>query len=59
MPVIDMHTHALSRRVNPLIADVFDPKSNPYIRDMSPESAATDVEQGKIVPERMLNLGAQ
>jgi aminocarboxymuconate-semialdehyde decarboxylase len=56
MPVIDMHTHALSRRVNPLIADVFDPKSNPYIRDMSPESAATDVEQGKIVPERMLNL---
>lgn len=56
MPVIDMHTHALSRRVNPLIADVFDPKSNPYIRDMSPESAATDVEQGRIVPERMLNL---
>ena len=56
MPVIDMHTHALSRRVNPLIADVFDPKSNPYIRDMSPESATTDVEQGKIVPERMLNL---
>ena len=56
MPVIDMHTHALSRRVNPLIADVFDPKSNPYIRDMSAESAATDAEQGKIVPERMLNL---
>ena len=56
MPVIDMHTHALSRRVNPLIADVFDPKSNPYIRDMSPESAATDVEQGKLLPERMLNL---
>lgn len=56
MPVIDMHTHALSRRVHPLIADVFDPKSNPYIRDMSPESAETDVQQGKIVPERMLNL---
>ncbi|MFA6264163.1 MAG: amidohydrolase family protein [Pseudolabrys sp.] len=56
MPVIDMHTHALSRRVNPLIADVFDPKSNPYIRDMSAESAATDADQGKIVPERMLNL---
>lgn len=55
MPVIDMHTHALSRRVTPIVADVFDPKTNPYLRDMSAESAATDAEQGKILPELMLN----
>lgn len=56
MPVIDMHTHALSPRVNPIVAGIYDPKTNPYIRDMSPDSAATDIEQGKIVPNMMLNL---
>jgi len=56
MPIIDMHTHALSKRVEPLVAGKVDPMANPYRRDMSPESRATDAEQGKILPGLMLDL---
>jgi len=35
MPIIDMHTHALSKRVEPLVAGHYDPMDNPYRRDMS------------------------
>ena len=56
MRIVDMHTHALSRGVEPLLAGRFDPMRNPYLRDMSPESRATDAEQAKIVPRLMLDL---
>lgn len=56
MPVIDMHTHAISRRVEPLVAGHHDPMDNPYRRDMSPESRETDAGQGKLLPQRMLDL---
>ncbi|HLG79834.1 MAG TPA: amidohydrolase family protein [Bradyrhizobium sp.] len=59
MPVIDMHTHALSRRVEPLIAGKADPMDNPYRRDMSPESRATDAEQGKLLPRLMLDVAVR
>lgn len=59
MTVIDMHTHALSRRVDPLIAGKADPMANPYRRDMSPESRATDAEQGKVLPRLMLDVAAR
>lgn len=59
MPVIDMHTHALSKRVEPLVAGHYDPMSNPYRRDMSPASRATDAEQGKLMPKLMLDLAAR
>ncbi len=59
MPVIDMHTHALSKRVDPLVAGHHDPMSNPYRRDMSPDSRATDAEQGKLLPRLMLDIGAR
>ncbi|MCC8937512.1 hypothetical protein H8A99_13765, partial [Bradyrhizobium sp. Arg68] len=56
MPIIDMHTHALSKRVEPLVAGKYDPMSNPYRRDMSPASRETDAEQGKILPGLMLDI---
>lgn len=59
MTVIDMHTHALSRRVEPLIAGKADPMANPYRRDMSAESRATDAEQGKVLPRLMLDVAAR
>lgn len=59
MPVIDMHTHALSTRVEPLVAGHYDPMDNPYRRDMSPASRATDAEQGKLLPKLMLDVAAR
>src|ERR1700694_1850769 len=59
MPIIDMHTHTISKRVEPLIAGQYDPMDNPYRRDMSPESRATDVEQGKLLPRLMLDVAAR
>jgi aminocarboxymuconate-semialdehyde decarboxylase len=56
MPVIDMHTHALSKRVEPLIAGRYDPMDIPYRRDMSPASRDTDAEQGKLLPGLMLDV---
>jgi aminocarboxymuconate-semialdehyde decarboxylase len=56
MPIIDMHTHALSKRVEPLIAGHYDPMDNPYRRDMSPASRETDAEQNKILPGLMLDV---
>lgn len=56
MPIIDMHTHALSTRVEPLVAGHYDPMANPYRRDMSPASRETDAEQGKILPGLMLDI---
>jgi aminocarboxymuconate-semialdehyde decarboxylase len=56
MPIIDMHTHALSKRVEPLVAGHYDPMDNPYRRDMSPASRETDAEQGKLLPGLMLVL---
>ena len=59
MPVIDMHTHALSKRVEPLVAGHYDPMDNPYRRDMSPASRDTDAEQGKLLPKLMLDIAAR
>jgi aminocarboxymuconate-semialdehyde decarboxylase len=56
MPIIDMHTHALSKRVEPLVAGHYDPMDNPYRRDMSPASRETDAEQGKLLPGLMLDI---
>jgi aminocarboxymuconate-semialdehyde decarboxylase len=59
MPIIDMHTHTISKRVEPLIAGQYDPMDNPYRRDMSLESRATDAEQGKLLPRLMLDVAAR
>ena len=59
MPIIDMHTHSISKRVDPLVAGHYDPMDNPYRRDMSPESRATDAEQGKLLPRLMLDVAAR
>jgi aminocarboxymuconate-semialdehyde decarboxylase len=59
MPVIDMHTHALSKRVEPLVTGHYDPMDNPYRRDMSPASRDTDAEQSKLLPRLMLDIGAR
>ena len=56
MRIVDMHTHALSRRVDPLLAGRTSPGGNPYVRDMPPESRATDAEQAKRLPGRMLDV---
>jgi aminocarboxymuconate-semialdehyde decarboxylase len=42
MLTIDMHTHIHCPQVEPLVAGKYDPLSNPYRRDMSPESRVTD-----------------
>jgi aminocarboxymuconate-semialdehyde decarboxylase len=59
MPIIDMHTHALSTRVEPLVAGHYDPMDNPYRRDMSPDSRETDVDQSKLLPNAMLDVAAR
>jgi aminocarboxymuconate-semialdehyde decarboxylase len=59
MPVIDMHTHAISKRVEPLVSGHYDPMSNPYRRDMSPDSRITDAEQGRLLPRLMLDMAAR
>ena len=59
MPIIDMHTHALSKRVEPLVTGHYDPMDNPYRRDMSAESRATDAEQGELLPRLMLDVAAR
>ncbi|MDB5632783.1 MAG: amidohydrolase, partial [Tardiphaga sp.] len=59
MPIIDMHTHAISKRVEPLVAGHYDPMDNPYRRDMSPESRDTDAEQSKLLPRLMLDVAAR
>jgi aminocarboxymuconate-semialdehyde decarboxylase len=59
MPIIDMHTHTISKHVEPLVAGHYDPMENPYRRDMSPESRTTDAEQGKLLPRLMLDLAAR
>jgi aminocarboxymuconate-semialdehyde decarboxylase len=59
MPVIDMHTHAISKRVEPLVAGRYDPMSNPYRRDMSMDSRVTDAEQGKQLPTLMLDIATR
>src|SRR3984885_13411563 len=59
MPIIDMHTHALSKRVEPLVTGHYDPMDNPYRRDMSPDSRETDVDQSKLLPKLMLDVAAR
>jgi aminocarboxymuconate-semialdehyde decarboxylase len=59
MPIIDMHTHAISKRVEPLVVGHHDPMDNPYRRDMSPESRDTDAEQSKLLPKLMLDIAAR
>jgi aminocarboxymuconate-semialdehyde decarboxylase len=56
MGIVDMHTHVLSRSVEPLLAGRFDPMRNPYLRDMSRESRATDAEQAEHLPRLMLDV---
>src|SRR5260370_17166133 len=59
MPTTGMHTQAVSRWVEPLVAGHYNPMDNPYRRDMSPESRATDAEQGKLLPKLMLDVAAR
>src|SRR5260370_24396213 len=59
MTIVDMHTHSISKRVDPLVAGHHDPMDNPYRRDMSPESRATDAEQGKRLQRLMLDVAAR
>jgi aminocarboxymuconate-semialdehyde decarboxylase len=33
MSIIDMYTHSISKRVDPLVAGQYDPMDNPYRRD--------------------------
>lgn len=54
-----MHTHALSKRVERLVTSHYDPMDNPYRRDMSPGSRATDAEHGKLLPRLMLDVAAR
>ena len=59
MPIIDMHSHALSTRVEPLVSGKYDPMTNPYRRDMSMQSRVTDAEQNKLLPGKMLDISAR
>jgi aminocarboxymuconate-semialdehyde decarboxylase len=59
MRVIDMHTHTISKRVEPLVTGHYDPMENPYRRDMSPASRETDAEQGKLLPKLMLDIATR
>lgn len=45
MPTIDMHTHTFCPDVEGLIGGKHDLQTNPYRRDMSPESKVTDGER--------------
>src|SRR5258707_14712871 len=49
----------ISNCVDPLVAGHYDPIHNPYRRDMSQESRATDAEQGKLLPKLMLDVAAR
>jgi aminocarboxymuconate-semialdehyde decarboxylase len=49
--IIDAHTHTFCPPVEALVAGRYDPKVIPYKRDMSPESKAVDMEQGKLLAE--------
>lgn len=49
--IIDAHTHTFCPPVEALVAGRHDPKVIPYKRDMSPESKAVDLEQGKLLAE--------
>ncbi len=59
MPIIDMHTHTVSKRVEPVVTGQYDPMDNPYRRDMSPEGRTTDAEQGKLLPRLMLDVAVR
>ena len=50
--IIDCHTHSFTPSVELALRDRIDPKLIPYKRDMSPESAATDAEQGPLLQEK-------
>src|SRR5258708_39971313 len=54
-----MRPEANTKRVEPLVPGHSDPMENPYRRDMSPESRATDAEQGKLLPRLMLDVAAR
>jgi aminocarboxymuconate-semialdehyde decarboxylase len=43
--IIDAHTHTLCPEVNEMVAGLQGPDDVPYLRDMSPESKARDLEQ--------------
>jgi aminocarboxymuconate-semialdehyde decarboxylase len=49
--IIDAHTHTFCPPVEALVNGRYDPKVIPYKRDMSPESKAVDMEQGKLLAE--------
>lgn len=49
--IIDAHTHTFCPPVEAHVAGRYDPKVIPYKRDMSPESKAVDMEQGKLLAE--------
>jgi len=55
--IVDMHTHTFCPAVEPLVRDQPGYGTIPYKRDMSPESAATDVEQGAKLREPFNDLG--
>jgi aminocarboxymuconate-semialdehyde decarboxylase len=59
MPIIDMHTHTVSKRVEPVVTGQYDPMEDPYRRDMSRESRTTDAEQGKLLPRLMLDVAVR
>src|SRR6202795_5331749 len=54
-----MHPPPRKKRGEPLVPGQYDPMDNPYRRDMSPESRATDAEQGKLLPRLMLDVAAR
>lgn len=49
--VIDIHTHSFCPPVEALLRDQLSPLMIPYRRDMSGESAETDVKQGRLLQE--------
>jgi aminocarboxymuconate-semialdehyde decarboxylase len=49
--VIDIHTHSFCPPVELLLRDQLSPLMIPYKRDMSAESAETDMEQGRLLQE--------
>lgn len=52
--IIDMHTHTFSKAAEELVHGLYDPATNPYRRDMSPESRKTDA-GNKLRTAAMLN----
>jgi aminocarboxymuconate-semialdehyde decarboxylase len=52
--IIDMHSHAFSKKAEELVHGIYDPASNPYRRDMSQESRDTDA-GNRIRTAAMLN----